>query len=224
MYAYPAGTSFCSCASSRAALHVGSLLLRNRQPSNAPPLLLSPTGRATRRGPQMQNTLGGTPRHPRSSGATSASIGQTLRYTAGSPPRCGASSSPHKVLRPCRDPKSPRAGARRANHLPSPLLKGGELWCGWANTLRSAASFLGKYISRTPTTAKLICFYHFLNLKTFCKILCEFNTFTANFPVFVRISGRCFSFFRFPFLRARGKTPNFSKGAKRAWKKSIFPR
>ena len=118
----------------------------------------------------------------------------------------------------------PRAGARRANHHPSPLLKGGELWCGWANTLRSAASFLGKYISRTPTTAKLIYFYYFLNLKTFCKILCEFNTFTANFPVFVRISGRCFSFFRFPFLRARGKTPNFSKGAKRAWKKSIFPR
>ena len=107
MYAYPAGTSFCSCASSRAALHVGSLFLRNRQPSNAPPLLLSPTGRATRRGPQMQNTLGGTPRHPRSSGATSASIGQTLRYTAGSPLRCGAPSSPHKVLRPCGDPISP---------------------------------------------------------------------------------------------------------------------
>ena len=62
LYAYPAGTSFCSCASSRAALHVGSLFLRNRQPYNAPPLLLSPTGRATRRGPQMQNTLGDTPR------------------------------------------------------------------------------------------------------------------------------------------------------------------
>ena len=107
LYAYPAGTSFCSCASSRAALHVGSLFLRNRQPSNAPPLLLSPTGRATRRGPQMQNTLGGTPRPPRSSGATSASIGQTLRYTAGSPLRCGAPSSPHKVLRPCGDPISP---------------------------------------------------------------------------------------------------------------------
>ena len=107
LYAYPAGTSFCSCASSRAALHVGSLFLRNRQPSNAPPLLLSPTGRATRRGPLLQNTLGGTPRHPRSSGATSASIGQTLRYTAGSPLRCGAPSSPHKVLRPCGDPISP---------------------------------------------------------------------------------------------------------------------
>ena len=107
LYAYPAGTSFCSCASSRAALHVGSLFLRNRQPSNAPPLLLSPTGRATRRGPQMQNTLGGTPIPPRSSGATCASIGQTLRYTTGSPLHCGAPSSPHKVLRPCRGPKSP---------------------------------------------------------------------------------------------------------------------
>ena len=62
LYAYPAGTSFCSCASSRAALHVGSLFLRNRQPSNAPPLLLSPTGRVTRWGPLMQNTLWDTPR------------------------------------------------------------------------------------------------------------------------------------------------------------------
>ena len=107
LYAYPAGADFCSCASSRATLHVRSLFPWNRQPSNAPPLLLSPTGRATRRGPQMQNTLGDTPRHPRSSGATSASIGQTLRYTAGSPLRCGAPSSPHKVLRPCGDPISP---------------------------------------------------------------------------------------------------------------------
>ena len=112
LYAYPAGTSFCSCASSRAALHVGSLFLRNRQPSNAPPLLLSPTGRATRWGPLMQNTLGDTPRPPRSSGATSASIGQTLRYTAGSPLRCGASSSPHKVLRPCGDPYLPARKAK----------------------------------------------------------------------------------------------------------------
>ncbi len=62
LYAYPAGTSFCSCASSRATLHVGSLFPWNRQPSNAPPFLLSPTGRTTRRGPLMQNTLGGTPR------------------------------------------------------------------------------------------------------------------------------------------------------------------
>ena len=52
LHAYPAGTSFCSCASSRATLHVGSLFLRNRQPSNAPPLLLPP----------LQNTLGVPPR------------------------------------------------------------------------------------------------------------------------------------------------------------------
>ena len=63
LYAYPAGTSFCSCASSRATLHVGSLFPWNRQPSNAPPLLLSPTGHATRRGPLLQNTLG-EPRDP----------------------------------------------------------------------------------------------------------------------------------------------------------------
>ena len=51
--------------------------------------------------------LGQAPRPPRSSDATSASIGQTRRYTAGSPLRCGASSSPHKVLRPCGDPIRP---------------------------------------------------------------------------------------------------------------------
>ncbi len=67
LYAYPAGTSFCSCASSRATLHVRSLFPWNRQPSNAPPFLLSPTGRTTRRGPLLQNTLGDTPR-PRRTG------------------------------------------------------------------------------------------------------------------------------------------------------------
>ena len=114
LYAYPAGTSFCSCASSRATLHVGSLFLRNRQPSNAPPLLLSPTGRATRWGPLMQNPLGDTPRPRRSSGATYATIGQTLRYAAGSPLRCGAPSSPQKVLRLFGDPYLPaRNGLRR---------------------------------------------------------------------------------------------------------------
>ncbi len=79
MYAYPAGTSFCSCASSRAALHVGSLFLWNRHPSNAPPLLLSPTGRATRRGPLMQNTLGGTPKTP-------TLVGRNLRLNRADPP------------------------------------------------------------------------------------------------------------------------------------------
>ena len=54
-----------------------------------------------------KSVLGQAPRHPRSSGATCATIGQTLRYTTGSPLRCGAPSSPHKVLRPCRGPKSP---------------------------------------------------------------------------------------------------------------------
>ena len=38
------------------------------------------------------------------SGATFALVGLTLRFAPGSPPRCGASSFPHKVLRPCGDP------------------------------------------------------------------------------------------------------------------------
>ena len=64
LYAYPAGAYFCSCASSRATLHVGSPRLRMGQPSNAPPLLLSPPGLATRRGPQSKTRLGRCPKTP----------------------------------------------------------------------------------------------------------------------------------------------------------------
>ena len=64
LYASPAGRSFCAYASSRALLHVGSLSLWDRQPSNAPPLLLSPAGLATRRGPPYQNALGAVPQDP----------------------------------------------------------------------------------------------------------------------------------------------------------------
>ena len=51
-------------ASSRALLHVGSLSLWDRQPSNAPPLLLSPAGLATRRGPHTKTRLGLCPKTP----------------------------------------------------------------------------------------------------------------------------------------------------------------
>ena len=44
------------------------------------------------------------------SGATSAYVVLTLRYTTGSPPRCGAPSFPHKVLRPCGGPRRSRSG------------------------------------------------------------------------------------------------------------------
>ena len=63
-YAYPAGAYFCMCASSRALLHVGSLSLWDRQPSNAPPLLLSPAGLASRRGPHTKTHLGLCPKTP----------------------------------------------------------------------------------------------------------------------------------------------------------------
>ena len=53
------------CASSRALLHVGSLSLWDRQPSNAPPLLLSPAGLASRRGPPIpKHAWGCAPRPP----------------------------------------------------------------------------------------------------------------------------------------------------------------
>ena len=64
LYAYPAGAYFCMCASSRALLHVGSLSLRDRQPSNAPPLLLSPAALRPAGGPPYQNALGATPQDP----------------------------------------------------------------------------------------------------------------------------------------------------------------
>ena len=63
-YGSPPWRSFYSCASSRAALHVGSPCLRIGQPSNAPPLLLSPPGLATRRGPQSKTRLGRCPKTP----------------------------------------------------------------------------------------------------------------------------------------------------------------
>ena len=63
-YGSPPWRSFYSCASSRAALHVGSPRLRMGQPSNAPPLFLSPPGLATRRGPQSKTRLGRCPKTP----------------------------------------------------------------------------------------------------------------------------------------------------------------
>ena len=64
LYASPAGRSFCAYASSRALLHVGSLSLWDRQPSNAPPLLLSPAGLASRWGPHTKTHLGLCPKTP----------------------------------------------------------------------------------------------------------------------------------------------------------------
>ena len=64
LHAYPAGAYFCMRASSRAALHIGLLSLRDRQLSNAPPLLLSPAGLASRRGPHTKTRLGLCPKTP----------------------------------------------------------------------------------------------------------------------------------------------------------------
>ena len=64
LYGSPPRHSFYSCASSRALLHVGSLSLWDRQPSNAPPLLLSPAGLASRREPHTKTRLGLCPKTP----------------------------------------------------------------------------------------------------------------------------------------------------------------
>ena len=67
LYGSPPGRSFYSCASSRALLHIGLLSLWDRQPSNAPPLLLSPAGLASRRGPHTKTHLGLCPKTPNAS-------------------------------------------------------------------------------------------------------------------------------------------------------------
>ena len=76
LYAYPAGAYFCMRASSRALLHIGLLSLWDRQPSNAPPLLLSPAGLASRRGPHTKTHFRLRPKTPlpqiRSQGACGA--------------------------------------------------------------------------------------------------------------------------------------------------------
>ena len=61
LYASPAGRSFCAYASSRALLHVGSLSLWDRQPSNASPF---PGGPCDPPGAPCQNTLGAVPQDP----------------------------------------------------------------------------------------------------------------------------------------------------------------
>ena len=61
LHAFPAGAYFCMCASSRALLHVGSLSLWDRQPSNASPF---PSGPCVPPGTPYQNTLGAVPQGP----------------------------------------------------------------------------------------------------------------------------------------------------------------
>ena len=85
LYGSPPRHSFYSCASSRALLHVGSLSLWDRQPSNAPPLLLSPAGLASRRGPHTKTRLGLCPK-------------SLLNW------------GPRKVVRPCGERRAHRSG------------------------------------------------------------------------------------------------------------------
>ena len=119
LYGSPRGRSFYSCASSRALLHVGSLSLWDRQPSNAPPLLLSPAGLVSRRGPHTKTHLGLRPKPPlpqiRSQGACGAFYARFSRNQiknqpykrrlapdpGGRRPSGRGKWGPHKVVRPC---------------------------------------------------------------------------------------------------------------------------
>ena len=124
LYAYPAGAYFCMRASSRALLHIGLLSLWDRQPSNAPPLLLSPAGLASRRGPHTKTHLGLCPKTPlplscgwiRSQGACSAfcsgfsrdqiknqpykrhRVGRNLRLSRADPALCSGQPSPPRCI------------------------------------------------------------------------------------------------------------------------------
>ena len=111
LYAYPAGADFCSCASSRATLHVGSPCLRIGQPSNAPPLLLSPPGLTTRRGPPSKTRLGLYPKTP---------VAGCAGYGFVFPSMIGKNKS---VLRTESLPKEPAAAFALSPH---PLSRGGK--------------------------------------------------------------------------------------------------
>ena len=106
LHAYPAGADFCSCASSRATLHVGSPCLRIGQPSNAPPLLLSPPGLTTRRGPHSKTRLGRCPKTPVAGcagyGLLSGSRRKAIRTAHRIAPKVAAGASalsPHPLSR-----------------------------------------------------------------------------------------------------------------------------
>ena len=125
LHAYPAGADFCSCASSRATLHVGSPRLRMGQPSNAPPLLLSPPGLATRRGPQSKTRLGLCPKTP-----VAGCAGYGLIFD-GSPKSIRTA---HRI--------APKVAAAHLPFPPTPFPEAGK-GPGWAGNNKPRAIFSG---------------------------------------------------------------------------------
>ena len=111
LYASPPGRSFYSCASSRAALHVVSLSLWDRQPSNAPPLLLSPAGLATRRGPHTKIGLGLCPKTPPNAKLRLDTLSRCLRRILFGPSRNRIKNQPYK-RRLAPDPGGRRPSGR----------------------------------------------------------------------------------------------------------------
>ena len=129
----PRRRSFYSCASSRALLHVGSLSLWDRQPSNASPLLLSPAGLASRRGPHTKTHLGLCPKTPsRSRCGWTRTMRKHRPYgTADTLSRCL-----RRILfgfcRPIAESYAAKTMGRTSNYLdrrPLPRHGGGERGC-----------------------------------------------------------------------------------------------
>ena len=120
-YGSPPGRSFYSCASSRALLHVGSLSLWDRQPSNAPPLLLSPAGLASRRGPPYQNTLGAVPQGPLTLKLRLDTLSRCLRRILFWLCRNRIKITPYKRRRVGRNLRLSRADPALCSGQPSPL-------------------------------------------------------------------------------------------------------
>ena len=134
LYGSPRRRSFYSCVSSRALLHIGLLSLWDRQPSNAPPLLLSPAGLASRRGPHTKTRLGLCPKTP-----LTLSCGwiRTMRSIVRTAPQirsqgaCGAfyfgfsreqiKNQPYKRRRVGRNLRLSRADPALCSGQPSPL-------------------------------------------------------------------------------------------------------
>ena len=145
LYAYPARTSFCSCKRKQNTLGeypetpdawlrwIRMLFFCYRRKIN-------PYGAQMRSKGSLRRLVG----------RNLCLIGQTLRYAAGSPLRCGAPSSPHKVLRPCGDPPKARA-LEREGRTTTPLLPL-SLQCRTASLTRSHCS------CRSPRNCR--CFRH----------------------------------------------------------------
>ena len=144
LYGSPPRHSFYSCASSRALLHVGLLSLWDRQPSNAPPLLLSPAGLASRRGPHTKTHLGLCPKAPL---PLNCGWIRTMRSIVRTAHRYAPKVAAGAFLSP------PRWSAEGRTTTPVPSSEEGNYGASKTNTFKSAKSLPRQIGGPHPRTA-----------------------------------------------------------------------